>query len=127
LRRAEVGDPDVLRRQAADAAIDTTSLEMHLRHRYEMAHDNSLRATVNQLMALEKSGADLVEVEAYPVSEAKDTSCEGPSEPAAEVAAPGSVGAMGVGFVATHDDAPMGGPGASIRVAERSGGGGLGR
>jgi hypothetical protein len=126
-RRAEVGDPDVLRRQAADAAIDTTSLETHLRHRYEMAHDNSLRATVNQLMALEKSGADLAEVETYPISGEKDTSSDGPSEPAAEVVSPGSVGAIGVGFVATHDDGPMGASRASIRTAEPSGGGGLGR
>jgi hypothetical protein len=44
---------------AVDAASQDVSKEGQLIHRYEMAHDRSLRATIGQLMALEKSGADV--------------------------------------------------------------------
>jgi hypothetical protein len=55
------------------------SPEGRLLHRYEMAHDRVLRATLKELMALEKSGADLAE-------EAEDEPAE--SEPVAEAGAP---------------------------------------
>ena len=61
--RERAEDPADRRRRAADAAFAeaTASEESRLRLRYEMALDRSLRATLNQLVALEKSGADLGE------------------------------------------------------------------
>ena len=52
-------DPSVLRSRAIDAACADTSKEAVLNHRYEMALDRSLRATIKELMALQKTGADL--------------------------------------------------------------------
>ncbi len=42
-----------------EAATADTSHELRLVHRYEMDHERSLRWALRQLMALEKSGADL--------------------------------------------------------------------
>ena len=47
--------------RAIGAVRVDSSKEAVLLHRYEMAHDRSLRATLKDLMALAKSGADLVE------------------------------------------------------------------
>ena len=58
-RRRGVPEPAELRRRAVAAAYADGTEEGKLRHRYEMAIDRSLRATILQLMMLEKSGADL--------------------------------------------------------------------
>ncbi len=57
--RKRAADPAIERARAMRAAGADTTKESQLRHRYEMALDRSLRGTINQLMALEKSGADL--------------------------------------------------------------------
>ena len=59
--RAEWEPTEVLRGRAIDAVCVDTSKEGQLQHRYEMAHDRSLRATIKALMTLQKSGADLAE------------------------------------------------------------------
>ncbi len=59
-------DPAELRACAVAAAYCDGSEEGKLRHRYEMAIDRSLRATIQQLIALEKSGADLPEDDPQP-------------------------------------------------------------
>ena len=61
--RARFVDPSVIRQRAIDAALVDDTAEARLLHRYEMAHDRSLRSTINQLIALDKSGADLAEIE----------------------------------------------------------------
>ena len=58
LRRG-VPDPAELRRARWPRRTADGTEEGKLRHRYEMAIDRGLRATIGQLMALEKSGADL--------------------------------------------------------------------
>ena len=60
-RRKEARDPGPDRRRAMEAAAADTSHELRLMHRYEMDHERSLRWALRQLMALEKSGADLRE------------------------------------------------------------------
>ncbi len=60
-RRKDVPDPGPDRRRAMEAATADTSHELRLVHRYEMDHERSLRWALRQLMALEKSGADLPE------------------------------------------------------------------
>ena len=84
----------MIRQRAVDAALVDDSPEARLLHRYEMAHDRSLRSTINQLIALDKSGADLAGVEeddeetavALPVATDRP---DAPTEPEAEdVAAP---------------------------------------
>ncbi len=57
--RSAYWDPAAYRRHLVDAAIAPTSKEAQLMHRYEMAHEKSLHAAIRQLIALEKSGADL--------------------------------------------------------------------
>jgi hypothetical protein len=57
-RKREFLDNSVCRSRAIDLASLDESKSAQLLLRYEMAHDRSLRATINQLMALEKSGAD---------------------------------------------------------------------
>ncbi len=57
--RAWAADPSEGRRRAMEAAATDTSKEAQLRHRYEMAHEKSLRSSIRGLLALEKSGADL--------------------------------------------------------------------
>jgi hypothetical protein len=58
MRRAAPEPADLRRRAVAAAYADGTE-EGKLRHRYEMAIDRSLRATIQQLIMLERSGADL--------------------------------------------------------------------
>ncbi len=58
-RRKDAPDPGPARRRAMEAATADTSHELRLVHRYEMDHERSLRWALRQLMALEKSGADL--------------------------------------------------------------------
>ncbi len=73
------------RRRAMEAATADTSHELRLIHRYEMDHERSLRWALRQLMALEKSGADLRdEPEAEPEAEPP----AGPEAMAEAVAAP---------------------------------------
>ncbi len=90
------------RRRAAEAASGDMTAEAQLRHRYEMALDRSLRGTIYQLLALERSGADLPEpamaagTAAVPAGPAPEpgTEVEAPETVAStEAAAPGSVGA----------------------------------
>ena len=57
--RSAYWDPAAYRRHLIDAAVAPTSKEAQLMHRYEMAHEKSLRSAIRQLLALEKSGADL--------------------------------------------------------------------
>ncbi len=57
--RSAYWDPAAYRRHLIDAAVAPTSKEAQLMHRYEMAHEKSLHAAIRQLVALEKSGADL--------------------------------------------------------------------
>ncbi len=59
--RARLEDPSELRRRAIAVACVDSSKEAVLLHRYEMAHDPSLRATLKELRTLAKSGADLSE------------------------------------------------------------------
>ncbi len=58
-RRNDVPDRGPARRRAMEAATADTSHELRLVHRYEMDHERSLRWALRQLIALEKSGADL--------------------------------------------------------------------
>ena len=116
--RRWAADPAEGRRRAMEAAATDTSKEAQLRHRYEMAHEQSLRSAIRQLLALEKSGADLAGRDAAdpgpePVapagSPAKTPSPEvdspGPvASPAAS--APGSVGAAAPGPIPGRSDAP---------------------
>lgn len=53
----------MIRQRAIDAALVDDTPEGRLLHRYEMAHDRSLRSTINQLIALDRSGADLAGAE----------------------------------------------------------------
>ncbi len=134
------------RRHAAEAASGDVTAEAQLRHRYEMALDRSLRGTIYQLIALDRSGADLAEpdpaagtaavpggtavagpapapgpeVEAPP----GDPAPPGSPPPDPEASAPGSVGAGEPGLVPTAVAAPIGAP----RGPERApaGGGGAG-
>jgi hypothetical protein len=125
--RREAGDSVVLRRRAVDAALADVSEAEQLRHRYAMAHDRSLRATINQLMALERSGADLAEVseaEPDPEVDTGDASTEPAPSEGATADAPGSLGAGDLGPVPTRACAPIRGPKAPISVPERAGGGG---
>ncbi len=99
--------PGGVARRAVAAAYCDGSEEGKLRHRYEMAIDRSLRATIQQLIALEKSGADLGGSE----SQVDDTKLDTPDEPAeseaSEAVAPGSVGAGEVGSVPSRSGAPV--------------------
>ncbi len=56
--RARLEDPSDLRRRAIHVACVDDSKQAVLQHRYEMAHDRSLRATLKELRTLAKSGAD---------------------------------------------------------------------
>ena len=137
------------RRRAAEAASGDVTAEAQLRHRYEMALDRSLRGTIYQLIALERSGADLAgpdpaagtaavpggtavaaelpggtaaaaEVEAPPADPASGAE----ANPALAASAPGSVSAGGAGLVPNPPDAPPHGPRPPIRAAEAAGWGG---
>ncbi|HWE38943.1 MAG TPA: hypothetical protein VG406_20510, partial [Isosphaeraceae bacterium] len=137
-QRRMAPEPDDLRRRAVAAAYADGSEEGKLRHKYEMAIDRSLRATIQQLMMLERSGADLAEGPeeagsaddsaeecAAEVSTDKpvtsnDRAAPGSSGPAA----PGSLGDGVSGSVPTPVPAPMRGSEAPSRAAARAGGGG---
>ncbi len=125
--RLRAAEPADLRRRAVAAAYVDGTEEGKLRHRYEMAIDRSLRATIGQLMALEKSGADVAESE----TELEERSIDAPNDPVssegATAEAPGSVGALCVGVVPSRGEAPVRGATAPISVAEAGGGGGSSR
>jgi hypothetical protein len=136
--RGTLPEPALLRARAIAAASADASEEAERIHRYEMAHDRSLRATIAQLMALEKSRAELAcEDEACPeggeasgpdhpqsVTESLDTS-DDPAESAAALAgAPGSVGAREAASAPTRFAAQNCGSRGSISVAEPADGGG---
>ncbi len=89
--RADDARPGRVVRCAVAAAYCDGSEEGKLRHRYEMAIDRSLRATIQQLIALEKSGADLAEPESYPNDSKVDTSETPAKAESPAAAAPGSV------------------------------------
>jgi hypothetical protein len=143
--RRRVPEPADLRRRAVAAAYADGTEEGKLRHRYEMAIDRGLRATIGQLMALEKSGADLAgareEVgsadEAAPetaesisseVSKDKSvTTTYGAALAPAQRAAPGSVGAGGSGTIPTAISVPPRRPEGPSRAPEPAGGGGISR
>ena len=71
----EYWDPAAYRQRLIDAAVAPTSKEAQLIHRYEMAHEASLRSALRQLQALERSGADIPEP--AEVSEAAVAASEG--------------------------------------------------
>ena len=133
LRRG-VPDPAELRRRAVAAAYCDGTEEGKLRHRYEMAIDRGLRATIGQLMALEKSGADLAgearSAEEEPdVPETEDvvvnnvTPTTVATQATAGAAAPGSLGAGNSGSVPTAVAAPARGSEAPNRASARGGAG----
>ncbi len=126
-RRRRVPEPDDLRRRAVAAAYADGTEEGKLRHRYEMAIDRSLRATIGQLIMLEKSGADLAGSEAEPEEAEGDASDEPAPSQVAAAGAPGSVGAGEGGEVPSRGGGPKRGPKPPNSVPEPSGGGGSGR
>ena len=80
--REHVADPSEERRRAMGAAAADTSKEAQLRHRYEMAHEQSLQSSIRGLLALEKSGADLPEeTEAEAIPEASSEAVAAPAGP----------------------------------------------
>ncbi len=90
--RRHAPNPSADRRRAMEAASADTSKEAQLRHRYEMAHEQSLRSSIRGLLALEKSGADLPdepEPQPAPAPEA------GPAAAPEAVAAPAGADAPG--------------------------------
>jgi hypothetical protein len=143
--RRRAPEPADLRRRAVAAAYCDGSEEGKLRHRYEMAIDRGLRATIGQLVALEKSGADLAGATAgsgsadESVPESAETldpqsvmnkqvsattrvaGC--PSSTSTVPAAPGSLGACRSGSVPPPVAAPMPGSEAPSGAAETAGGG----
>ncbi|HWE38812.1 MAG TPA: hypothetical protein VG406_19845 [Isosphaeraceae bacterium] len=137
-QRRMAPEPDDLRRRAVAAAYVDGSEEGKLRHRYEMAIDRSLRATIQQLMMLERSGADLAggPEEAGSADDSADscapevsadkpvTSTDRVATGSPEPVAPGSLGGDESGSVPTSVPAPMRGSEASSRAAARAGGGG---
>ena len=132
IRRERSGfwDPSVLRRRSIDLACAPTSKEAQLLHRYERAHEESLRAAIRLLLTLERSGADLPEPpEAAPEAEAEAVAAPAaPDDPdanpgsqatCAELASVGAAGPSGsraggsAGLLGRHDG-PIGadpGPG----------------
>jgi hypothetical protein len=76
-------DPDIARfRYADEVGIDLSDSGKHI-HRYEMSLDRMLRATIGQLIQLEKTGADLAEDE--PEMEVVVESAPAPNEATEEV------------------------------------------
>ncbi len=105
--RATMPDPAELRDRAVAAAYCDGSEEGKLRHRYEMAIDRSLRATIGQLIALEKSGADLAGAETETEEPQEDTSEEPEPSGGESAEAPGSVRATEPESIPTRPDAPV--------------------
>ncbi len=136
-RRRRVPEPDDLRRRAVAAAYADGTEEGKLRHRYEMAIDRSLRATIGQLIMLEKSGADLagaIEEVGSADEPAKGCASEIPVAKAITAtdrvaprsdgpAAPGSLGGDEARAIPTSAAAPTRGSEATCRAAARAGGG----
>ncbi len=122
-KRSKVDDPADLRARAVAAAYADGTEEGKLRHRYEMALDRSLRATIQQLIVLERSGADLAEEESQHEYTEEDTSCEPASPEGSPPAAPGSVGAAEFVPVPTPSETLVRGQGAAISAPARPGGG----
>ncbi len=125
--RRDAPDTSGDRRRAAEAASGDVTAEAVLRHRYEMALDRSLRATIYQLLALERSGAD--SAPSQPQRPGRPRSRWGrPPPPGTEVerrrairaaarvaaarprggGAPGSLGAGEPGSIPARPDAPNG-------------------
>ncbi len=120
-RRNDVPDPGPARRRAMEAATADTSHELRLVHRYEMDHERSLRWALRQLMALEKSGADLpdqpesepeapAEAEAGPVAPVKQDTTSCISESCVELASVGAATSSG-----DRRERPSGSPGCPDR------------
>ncbi len=144
-KRSKVDEPADLRARAVAAAYADGTEEGKLRHRYEMALDRSLRATIGQLIVLERSGADLrgedagageeeesrAEVEAgLDPQTVSQTSVASPdlaprpeSATSASMEAPGSVGAVCAGLVPTPGAAPLRASEAPNRTTASGGGG----
>jgi hypothetical protein len=137
--RARAIEPEVLRAEAVAAACADDSKGAQLQHRYEMAHERSLRSAIRQLLALEKSGADLPDLtepepcpeEALPAEPGPPPpdapprgAATAPEPPAAAPTAPGSVGACDLGSIPTVVAAPIGVPNPPSRPAEAADGGG---
>ena len=134
--RQHAPDPSADRRRAMEAASADTSKEAQLRHRYEMAHEQSLRSAIRGLLALEKSGADLAGRDAAdpgpePVApagspaEAPSPEVDSPGPVASPAAsAPGSVGAGAPGSNPSRPAAPMPAPTGRPRAAAGASGGG---
>ena len=134
--RRHAPDPSADRRRAMEAAGGDTSKEAQLRHRYEMAHEQSLRSAIRGLLALEKSGADLAGRDAAdpgpePVAPAgspgeapsPEVDSSGPvASPAAS--APGSVGAGAPGSNPGRPATPSPAPKTRPRAAAAASGGG---
>ncbi len=144
LRDLRLHAPDTSgdRRRAAEAASGDMTAEAQLRHRYEMALDRSLRGTIYQLIALDRSGADLAGLDpaagtaagpagpaaepmADPESPPHDPAPPGSPPPAPEASAPGSLGADEPGLVPSPLAAPIGAPRGSSRAPAGADGGGL--
>jgi hypothetical protein len=135
-RRGRVPEPAELRRRAVAAAYADGTEEGKLRHRYEMAIDRSLRATILQLMMLEKSGADLAGEleEAGSAADAADgctsqvnaqknvASTNGVAPGSPGPAAPGSLGGGMGGPIPTAVPASMRGSEGPSQAAARAGG-----
>ena len=85
------------RRRAAEAASGDVTAEAVLRHRYEMALDRSLRGTIYQLIALDRSGADLA---------GPDPAAGTAAVPAGPVPAPGPEVEAAPGDPATPESPP---------------------
>ncbi len=137
--RRDAPDTSGDRRRAAEAASGDVTAEAVLRHRYEMALDRSLRGTIYQLIALDRSGADLVgpdpaagtaavpagpaaaaEVEAPPA----DPAPPGSPPPDPEAEAPGSLGAGEPGSIPTRGAAPICAPRPPARASAGADGAG---
>ena len=85
--QAKYGDYEVLKQRRMDLGIAPTSKEAQLLHRYEMNHEKSLKWALRQLMALERSGIDLID-EPQPESEPPAAPKPAPEPVSAAPAAP---------------------------------------
>ena len=143
--RAKYGDYEVLKRRRMDLGMGATSKEAQLLHRYEMAHEKSLYAALRQLVALERSGADLIDIDEpdpppaeaappppadpephvdAPVKVVSSTSSASGSVGAATTSASGSVGAGDLGSVPSRPAAPSRASKPRSRPASAGSGGG---
>ncbi len=93
--RKRLDDPATVRRRAIAAACVDDSKQAVLQHRYEMAHDRSLRATLKELRTLAKSGAD-------EVGRREDLAAPSVAAPAAEAPTEANPAAAAEPFVPTE-------------------------